>query len=229
MEIILIAMTLRYNGDFNLIHNALLQKEPIDHEILEKIDKLVANQTIQAITILDDDYPDNLKLINNPPFVIFYQGDRNLLKRNCQLIIGEQIISSANQKHLQSKTPLITINNSQKWEQQMLQASHPIINITNQPINLITQDQLANLVLSLVPPRLGDWSPQADYDNQDLHEQQQFALATGLSQNPIVRLNVLDVSKWSRIELLASEQNKKIVWIDELTKSQPKTKVKTLI
>ena len=77
----------------------------------------------------------------------------------------------------------------------MLQASHPIINITNQPINLITQDQLANLVLSLVPPRLGDLSPQVDHDNQDVHEQQQFALATGLSQNPIVRLNVLDVSK----------------------------------
>lgn len=226
MEIVLIAMALRYNGDSNLIHNALIQKEAIDQQILEKINQLVANQTIQAITILDDDYPDNLTLINNPPFVIFYQGDRNLLKQNCQLIIGEQIISSANQKHLQSKTPLITINNSQKWEQQMMQASHPIVNITNQPINLITPDQLANLVLSLVPPRLEDWLDQADHNNQDVHEEQQFALATGLSQNPIVRLNVLDLSKWSKIELLASAQNKKIIWIDQLSKSVAKKDAK---
>lgn len=34
----------------------------------------------QYITIFDDEYPDELKEINCPPFVLFYRGNINLLK-----------------------------------------------------------------------------------------------------------------------------------------------------
>lgn len=34
----------------------------------------------QYITIFDVEYPDELKEINCPPFVLFYKGNINLLK-----------------------------------------------------------------------------------------------------------------------------------------------------
>ncbi len=39
----------------------------------------IENLNIDAITILDKDYPDCLKNIEKPPFVLFYKGDRSLI------------------------------------------------------------------------------------------------------------------------------------------------------
>lgn len=55
----------KYKGDFMSIFNAIKNKEIIPSEELEK----VVDDT-SLITIIDDDYPDELKEQYMPPFVI---------------------------------------------------------------------------------------------------------------------------------------------------------------
>lgn len=42
------------------------------------------------VTILDDDYPDYLKHIYNPPAVLFYQGNKELLRKKCWLLLEHE-------------------------------------------------------------------------------------------------------------------------------------------
>ena len=89
MELILIYLAIKYLGDFNQIYQALKDKEFVPIEYLQDIKDQIEQGKIKAITILDDDYPESLKLINNPPFVIFYEGNRKLLNQPAMLITGE--------------------------------------------------------------------------------------------------------------------------------------------
>lgn len=69
---ILIAYALKYKGHWKEIFEAIQKQENID-EFLEEAEKT------QAITIFDEDYPQILKNVLHPPFVLFYKGNRSLL------------------------------------------------------------------------------------------------------------------------------------------------------
>lgn len=69
---VLIAYALKYKGHWKEIFEAIQKQENID-EFLEEAEKT------QAITIFDEDYPQCLKDVLHPPFVLFYKGNRNLL------------------------------------------------------------------------------------------------------------------------------------------------------
>ncbi len=78
---------LKYNGNFEKIYNALRNKEPVDTELFEKLkSKLSCNY----VTLIDDNYPKELKHIKCPPFVLFFNGDLNLLKLKSITILGSQ-------------------------------------------------------------------------------------------------------------------------------------------
>lgn len=47
-----------------------------------------------AVTVLDDDYPKSLKTISDPPFVLFGEGRRELLKARKFCIVGSRKIPS---------------------------------------------------------------------------------------------------------------------------------------
>lgn len=60
-----------------------------DHQILS-IDQLLndyTSQKIHLITIFDDDYPDRLKTIYQPPWILFGKGDLSLLKNRKSLAV----------------------------------------------------------------------------------------------------------------------------------------------
>ena len=62
---------LKYKGVWKDIYNAIKQKEEWDEEwTLEAIKKTKANW----VTVIDSNYPERFKFINNPPFIIFYYG-----------------------------------------------------------------------------------------------------------------------------------------------------------
>ncbi len=74
---ILIYLSVKYGGEWDDIYKAIREKEKINFDLIkEAVDKCKAN----TITIIDDDYPSYLKNIYQPPFVLFYYGDKNLLK-----------------------------------------------------------------------------------------------------------------------------------------------------
>ena len=74
---VILYLALKHNGDWQEIYQELFNhsieysKEVVD----EKISKFKGNY----ITIVDSDYPEGLKQIYKPPFVLFYEGDIKLL------------------------------------------------------------------------------------------------------------------------------------------------------
>lgn len=75
---LIIALAVEFNGDFDRIYAAMKQKFKPSEETI-----LAANASIptdvKVVTIIDEDYPDNLKRIYKPPFVLFMRGNTNLL------------------------------------------------------------------------------------------------------------------------------------------------------
>lgn len=74
---ILIYFALKYDGDYQKILNAIKAREKIND--LDYQTQFSERNPIQAITIVDHDYPHAFKCIPNPPLVVFYKGDVSLL------------------------------------------------------------------------------------------------------------------------------------------------------
>lgn len=89
MNWILIYFAIKYKGDFDAIYSALKNNEIANKNELLKIRKMIDDNQIKAITIVDDNYPDSLKEINKPPFVIFYEGNIDLINNTFVLFTGE--------------------------------------------------------------------------------------------------------------------------------------------
>lgn len=89
MNLILIYFSIKYKGYFYEIYNALKRREFVPIEELEEIEKQLNNKELNAITIIDEDYPEELKQINKPPFVLFYKGNKKLLLENKLLLTGD--------------------------------------------------------------------------------------------------------------------------------------------
>ena len=64
---ILLYLTLKYNGDWDKIYDAIRNKEDIDYEDAEKV---LDEYPGEYITMLDKEYPAILKQCYKPPFVL---------------------------------------------------------------------------------------------------------------------------------------------------------------
>lgn len=85
MEDVLLYFALKYDGDFDQIYHALQAHEIVDEDLFAALkEKLKAHYT----TIISDDYPEALKYMTCPPFVLFYYGDINLAASKCIAVIG---------------------------------------------------------------------------------------------------------------------------------------------
>lgn len=89
MDWILIYFAIKYKGYFKEIYEAITSKEFVPLEEINKIKVMLETKEIQAITIIDEDYPESLKHIDKPPFVLFYKGNKDLLKKNAILLTGD--------------------------------------------------------------------------------------------------------------------------------------------
>lgn len=83
-EKILLYLALKFKGDWEKIFSFLERKENI---ITSEFNYLVDNFQGKYITIIDDNYPNILKEVNRPPFVIFYKGSLDILENNKSLWI----------------------------------------------------------------------------------------------------------------------------------------------
>lgn len=89
MEEILLYFAIKYNGDWNKIYEAIKTKESVNDEDLKEV---ILNNKEEYITIISDKYPDCLKSISKPPFVLFYKGNIDLIydKRLKIAVIGSR-------------------------------------------------------------------------------------------------------------------------------------------
>lgn len=83
----LIAYAIKYQGAYDKIYQAIKNKEGIEHY-----------QNIEALTILDTNYPKSLLDLSNPPFVLFYKGDISLINKDIIGIVGSRLASEYGKK-----------------------------------------------------------------------------------------------------------------------------------
>ena len=86
----LIYYALKYNGDWEKIYQAIRNKETIDWDLYETYPQ---NLRECAVAYSDPEYPEILKEVFHPPFVLFSKGNKELLLKDKVSIIGTRQIS----------------------------------------------------------------------------------------------------------------------------------------
>ena len=89
---ILIAHAIYLKGNWMEMYRILQSKKFLpDEEII----KLIAGMRCKAITIMDPEYPEYLRQMSKPPFVLFYYGDISLISDpyNCLAVVGTRLPS----------------------------------------------------------------------------------------------------------------------------------------
>lgn len=76
----LIQLSIFYNGNWSKIAKGIATNEIVPHLPLKS----------PCITIYDAVYPDCLKRLRYPPWVLYYQGDISLLEKKCMTIVGSR-------------------------------------------------------------------------------------------------------------------------------------------
>lgn len=76
----ILSYALKYHGEWNRITHAIAHHEPWQQRSCQSA----------YITIMDPEYPDTLRRLRYPPWILFYEGDIVLLKRRAAAIIGSR-------------------------------------------------------------------------------------------------------------------------------------------
>lgn len=87
MNDILLYFAVKYEGDFEKIYTAIMNKEKCNYD---EVKEIIKNITCKYTTVISNDYPIRLKNLNRPPFVIFYEGNLDLLNKKCIAVIGSR-------------------------------------------------------------------------------------------------------------------------------------------
>ena len=101
---ILAYLSVKHNGDWNKIYQDLMNKKYGSEEEMKEI---LSTIKCNYITLIDKEYPNYLKQVFKPPFVLFYYGDISLIKDKNQnlLICGGRDIDINNTKALEQIIP----------------------------------------------------------------------------------------------------------------------------
>ena len=75
----LIDYAIAAKGQWNTIRDMVNTSKRVDH-----------HNNVDAITILDKDYPNVLMRLKQPPFVLFYKGKRELIKTRMISVVGSR-------------------------------------------------------------------------------------------------------------------------------------------
>lgn len=84
---ILAYLSLKHRGDWDKIFEEISLKKKVNEKCVERA---LMNIHSQYVTIVDEDYPESLRTITKPPFVLFYHGDISLIKNKgkCLSVVG---------------------------------------------------------------------------------------------------------------------------------------------
>lgn len=91
MRELLVYLAWLYQGDYNKIKKAIEENEQYDNQLIKQTIKQISSN---YVTILDDDYPQTLRALKDPPFVLFYYGDLSLTRQACLAMIGMRMCSN---------------------------------------------------------------------------------------------------------------------------------------
>ena len=86
---IFIYFAIIHNGNWDKIYESVSNKEPVNEKVAKRV---IKDPKSKVVTILDDDYPLQLKDARKPPFVLFYHGDLSIVKNKhkCVSVVGSR-------------------------------------------------------------------------------------------------------------------------------------------
>ncbi len=88
MREILLYFSIKYEGDWEKIKDALARKELVSEEEGKQILSTIKCKTL---TFIDSNYPDCIKQAYRPPFVLFYEGNIDILLSRKKLgVVGSR-------------------------------------------------------------------------------------------------------------------------------------------
>jgi DNA processing protein len=87
MEDILVYFSYIHDGNWEKIYSSIENKERVD---FEEVKKVVASIKCKYVTMLSKEYPERLKHIYKPPFVLYYYGDLDVLDNRSLGVIGSR-------------------------------------------------------------------------------------------------------------------------------------------
>ena len=83
---VLLILAEKYQGDWEKMYTAIKDKEDVSgvtgQQLLDRIVNKCKATNTEYTTLLDKDYPSFLNKTQNPPFVLFYKGDLNLVNQS---------------------------------------------------------------------------------------------------------------------------------------------------
>ena len=95
MEEILLYFSYIHDGDWEKIYSSIENKERVDPE---KVKEVVDKIGCKYVTMLSKNYPERLKNIYKPPFVLYYQGDLSILDNASLGVVGSRSNSEYGKK-----------------------------------------------------------------------------------------------------------------------------------
>lgn len=173
MKDVLLYFSLKYSGDFNKIYKALEVKEKIDYELFMKLKE---NLNIDYITLVDDNYPEELKQINCPPFVLYYTGNISLLQSRKTAVVGNDdntcLVTALVKDIVDNDSVIIrNISDSNNISKIIDDSNGSMIAVSPTGLNLHSADMLTlksdkYLIISEFPDRVQPESNQMLYSNR---------------------------------------------------------------
>lgn len=91
----------KYHDEENIMKNSNIIREledvdlkEVTEEKIKSFNEYINNNGIGYITMKSKEYPEKLKYLDEPPYVIFYKGNLELLKGNLAAVIGARKCST---------------------------------------------------------------------------------------------------------------------------------------
>ncbi|TPR54340.1 DNA-processing protein DprA [Metamycoplasma neophronis] len=88
MNEFLIYFTQKYKGDWDTVYRAIKKLEKVEEKEFDQIKQIEEVKNKKYITLLDENYPKGFNNLYKPPFVIYYDGNINLLNKKIICVTG---------------------------------------------------------------------------------------------------------------------------------------------
>lgn len=206
MNDILLYFTIKYKGKWEDIYLALSEKEQVR---MQDIQKISSKTKANYISIIDKNYPNNLKTIYKPPFSIFWEGNLELLNTNLVSIYGNNFDKFDEQlkylKQLKDTTFIVQYDNN-FLVTKMLENNFKIIAILNNGLDLHGKNKnytdllnANNLIISEIPNK----------STNKYFEQYSDRIFVGLSKTIVLLANAM-TSNFNLLKKICNLENVEI-------------------
>ncbi|WP_027121004.1 DNA-processing protein DprA [Mycoplasma leonicaptivi] len=153
-----------YQGDNEKIYYAIKNNKSVNVNDLEKVVNSYKQANIKFLTVLDDLYPTSLFRLKQPPFVLYYIGNIDLLNYENKVYLINEIKNDSTKKHIENnikqlvKNTVLVTNNYKDSEQELIQKykdlGGSVIYLAKEGLDTITInnfDSTKDIILSMYP------------------------------------------------------------------------------